>query len=201
MLVTVSGIVGSGKTTTAKLLADALRNRGIEPVEVWNFRSLPCFTWSGGQQPRSMDRLDARAGSARGLNYTRRPLTAILAAGYAVRILSFRWYRFTHRDSHHVCNRYFYDNFAHFELGSRSERLWAALLRWLIPRPDLAILLVASTDTIAQRRGNYSAEYLSEVMAAYARLPRLFPQVQTVATDNEASFARVNELAGGLRRQ
>ena len=199
MLVTISGIVGSGKTTIAKHVAEGLRGDGGDPVEIWNFRSLECFEWLRDRTTRTTEVVDGREASVRGVDYTPRTLTASLTAGYVLRILSFRWYRFRHRGRHHICNRYFYDNFAHFELRTRGERFWARLLRALIPRPDLAILLTAASDTIAQRRRRYSQDYLSPVAAAYTRLPRLFPEVRIIATDSETAFARARELAGALR--
>jgi thymidylate kinase len=199
MLVTVSGIVGSGKTTAAKAVAARLRHDGIEPVELWNFRTLECFTRLRKAAPTTNDSVEGPADSPRGLHYRPRTLTAALAAGYAVRILAFRRYRSRRRGAHHICNRYFYDNFSHFALRTRRERFWLALLRLLVPTPDLAILVVASPATIAERRPNYAPEYLSAVGAASARLPGLFPELQTVSTDGEGGLARVNDLASALR--
>ena len=201
MLVTVSGIVGSGKTTAVRVVADRMRANDAHPVEVWNFRSLECFAWLGRRAPRTGRRLHTPPVPQRGRHYVPRTLTALMALGYALRILSFRWYRFKHRGSHHICNRYFYDNFAHFALGTRRERLWMALLRMLIPQPDLAILVVASPTTIAGRRPNYAPEYLSEVSAGYARLVQLFPRMQTVSTDREAGLVAVSQLTDALHRR
>jgi thymidylate kinase len=199
MLVTVSGIVGGGKTTTAKIVTERLRHNAIEPVEVWNFRRLACFARLSRRAPDSLDGFDAVAPAQRGVNYAPRTFTAALAVGYAVRIVSFRRYRFRRRGTHHVCNRYFYDNFAHFALRTRRERFWLALLRFLIPTPDLAILVVASPSTISHRRSNYAPEYLSAVAAAYERLPGLFPELRTVSTDSDDATALVSDLAGALR--
>jgi thymidylate kinase len=200
MLVTVSGIVGSGKSTATKAIANRLRQDGIEPVELWNFRELECFRRLGRRSPKVADTAEADVESPRGMHYTPRTLTAVLAAGYALRILAFRRHRRRRRATHHVCNRYFYDNISHFALRTWQERFWLTFLRLLIPTPDLAILVVASPDTIARRRPNYAPEYLAAVGDAYARLPVLFPELRTISTDEEGALAGVNDLGAALRR-
>ena len=195
MLVTVSGMVGSGKSTAVTHIVALLRQEGFLNVEAWNFRSLPCFGRT--RADRDGDTSDGVPGSnsvpERGRGYTRRRLTAALAMGYIARAVSFRVYRLSHRGPR-VCNRYFFDNFSHFELESRRERLWLGLLRVLLPRPDLAILLVASADTIARRRPNYSSDYVAQVHAAYAELPNLFPELEVLSTDEPGALNRLDAL-------
>jgi len=196
MLVTVSGMVGSGKSTAVAHIVALLRKEGLPNAEALNFRSLPCFGRSRDTERRG-DPLSAAADSQpdaqRGRGYRRRRLTALLAVGYISRSVAFRLYRRRHRGAH-VCNRYFFDSFSHFELESRGERMWLGLLRLSLPRPDLAILLVASPDTIARRRPNYSNGYLSQVQMAYARLPTLFPELEVLSTDEPGALYKLDAL-------
>ncbi len=76
-----------------------------------------------------------------------------------------------------VANRYFYDNLAHYDLDTPRRAPLRGLLARLMPRPDVAILLLASPETIAARRSNYSREYVDAVEDAYRRLPDWFPQL------------------------
>lgn len=196
MLVTVSGIVGSGKSTVVRHIIEVLEHDGVAAT-YWHFRSLPCFTFRVGRPRRKTSREDREQAPAERWNeYQRRRLTARLTLGYMGRILAFRLFR-RWRGSREcqISNRYFYDNFVHYELNTRIERMYAALLRRLVPVPDVAILLVASLSTIAARRPEYSADYLSSVEHAYKNLRLLFPQLVEISTDpGEPTFDRVDVL-------
>ena len=199
MLVTVSGMVGSGKSTAVAHIVSLLRREGVPDVEAWNFQTLPCFSARRADARGRTAELRQPGHEARGHGYTRRRLTAPLALGYAWRAVAFRLYRRRHPGTH-VCNRYFFDNFSHFHLTARSERCWLAFVRLLVPRPDLAILMVASPGTIASRRPMYSREYLTQVGTAYDSLQRLFPVLQPVPSEADGSFdaldSAVEQLAG-----
>lgn len=112
-----------------------------------------------------------------------RRLTAAVTAGYAVRILAFRLSGVGAGSRCDVLDRYFYDNFVHYELTSRRERLYARFLRRLIPAPDAAILLLASDRAIAERRRKYAHEYLVTVAKRYEELTGLFPHLVCIRTD------------------
>ena len=111
------------------------------------------------------------------------------ALGYLGRAIAFRAFRRMSRDGDiDVCDRYFYDNLAHYELRSHRERLYERLLRAFMPTPDLAILLVASPDTLTQRRPEFAGEYLSSVSTAFAELRHRWPELVEINTDPDAGF-------------
>jgi hypothetical protein len=112
-----------------------------------------------------------------------RSLSLVRAAGYAVRIVAFRLSRVGSASRCDVLDRYFYDNLVQYGLTSAVERGCVWLLRRLIPRPALAILVVASDETIAIRRGNYAPEYVLVAGRQYRELPRWFPELVTIHTD------------------
>lgn len=200
MLITLSGMVGSGKSTIARELARIFEQDGRR-VQQWRFQSLPCFRWFGGasrQQPSAPRSSSPEApGAMRGVGYRRRRLTAALAAGYAARMVAFRVFlwREGKADDVLICDRYFYDNFAHWQLATRRERLYARLLHWLMPTPDLAIVLRARSEAIAARNPGYAPEYLVNVAAAYERLDTRFQEVTVIETDaSAATRARLERL-------
>lgn len=200
MLVTVSGMVGSGKSTTATHVVSLLRKGGHLTAEAWNFRALPCFQWRQRTARRSEPGKDEAAAISpmRWTGYRLRRLTFTVTAGYAVRMLAFRLYRRRHGAGPHVCNRFFYDSIAHYELRTPLERLWLRLLRWTMPRPDLAILMTASPSTIRSRRPTYSDEYLQAVWRAYHTLPQHFPELVVVSTDNHSASSEILRLVKEL---
>jgi thymidylate kinase len=184
MLVTISGIVGSGKSTTARRVAEMVSAAGFAP-ERHRFRFLPLL---GLQRRRARDEPPERsdgpkaAEMLRGRGFSPRRLSAVLALGYAARIMAFRLFRVGAGSRCDILDRYFYDNLVQFALSTRRERVYARLLAAVIPRPDLAVLLVAAPETIAARRGNYAPEYLTAVGRQYARLPELFPNLVRIDT-------------------
>jgi hypothetical protein len=107
-----------------------------------------------------------------------------------------------------VLDRYFYDSFVHFTLSSARERLYLAALRWLIPVPDIALVLIASDHTIARRRPDYAPEYVSAAGDKYRTLRTHFPELIEVSADDAETVldqlttlvrGRLNPLPAGAR--
>jgi thymidylate kinase len=217
MLVTFSGIVGSGKTTAARSAARALSAAGV-PAEYRRFRRLPCFTaldpsrWlgrNGGGAPAPAadgDGEDQDRGQTRGGTRTRRlPLTITATLGYAARALAFRAYVGTSRGPCIVLDRYFYDSLAHYRLTGRRERLYVALLDRLIPVPDAAILLMPSPALVAARRPHYTAAYISRVIDGFDALRACCARLEPVSADDPQAVDRAlatltSRLAGAAGR-
>ncbi|NOT26783.1 MAG: hypothetical protein HOP16_11850 [Acidobacteria bacterium] len=200
MLISVSGIVGSGKTTVANRLLDLLRAAGRDATCL-RFQTLPCFTFLRSplrtNQP-ARDRAAERADDVpvmRSSGYRKKTLTLIVTLTYIARFVTFRIYRLSWRSERtYVLNRYFYDLFVHYRLEGRAERFYFAALRALMPVTDVALLLVASPETIAQRRANYSREYLSALGDAYVRLRESFPELIEIRTDPGAGVESLDRI-------
>jgi thymidylate kinase len=88
-----------------------------------------------------------------------------------------------------VCNRYFFDNLAHYHLEGPSVSGRVGLLRRLMPRPDLALLMVASSDAISLRRPGYAPEYVQRLGQGYQELVRQFPELVVVESNPGADTA------------
>jgi len=183
ILVTVSGMVGAGKSTGESRILRLLRRKDVR-AESWRFRTLPCFAFPFGssQGPDAPSRRPPR--TVRGRGYKRRPLTFGATVGYLGRMVAFRVYRRWRQPAGWtVCNRYFYDSLAHFDLDAHEARKYLVALRWFMPQPDLAILFAASPAVIAERRPLYAGEYLEQVGQAYSRLTATFPNLVVVNSD------------------
>lgn len=184
----MSGVVGSGKSNAADQIARIVEGDGLR-ARVLRFQWLPCFTWFRwpGQRPTGTAPIAEGRQVRRG--YRRKRLSAGATLGYVARTLAFRLFRRVTSDSQvDVCDRYFYDNLAHYEFRSRRERIYERVLRAFMPTPDLAILLAASPDTLAQRRPEFAGEYLSTVSTAFAELRRQWPELVEINTDGDARF-------------
>jgi hypothetical protein len=204
MLITISGMVGSGKSTAASRVVEFLRQAGLDAhPHRFRFLDLPGFEKKRADNSNSSGRAD-RERSSRGSGFRVRRLTASRFAGYAVRVVSFRLSSFGSPTRCDVLDRYFYDNFVQYSLTSPAERLYLRLLRRLIPKPDAAILLIASDATISMRRPNYIAEYVATAGRRYRDLPLLFPNLVTIRTDvdegNGGQISAIIEQAVQRRR-
>lgn len=195
MLVTVSGIVGSGKTTAANRILAVLSTQGVA-ARHRRFQTLPCFTLL--KPPNRQSSAAAHANGEfsseanitptgrqlRWRHYRRKRLTAIHTAGYVARIVAFRLYRLSWPATEiTILNRYFYDALVHYRCSTPLQRLYCTIVRRLIPVPDLAIVLVATPQTIARRRPDYSGEYLEALDGAYRELASSIPGLVIVSTD------------------
>ena len=183
VLVTVSGMVGAGKSSGESRMLRMLHDARV-PAEAWRFRTLPCFSLPFGSSAASNAAAASPARSVRGRGYRRKRLTFGATAAYLWRMAAFRVYRlWRHPDGWTICNRYFYDNLAHYELDTPGAGTYLTVLRRFMPRPDLAIVFVASPAVIAERRPQYSAEYLNQVGQSYSSVIARFPELVVVNTD------------------
>lgn len=191
LLITVSGVAGSGKTTAVRDIIGHLERSG-KTVEYWRFQTLPCFrllrrgpTRAATENPSGMG-----APTQRWSGYRRRPLTARATLAYLARMVAFGVFRWMDRDGgYRVSNRYFYDNFPQFTVSTRRQRFYRRLLRRWTPKPDLALLMVASVETLATRRPNYSREYFEQLAGAYHELDLWCDGLVEVSTEPDHSSA------------
>ena len=190
MLITVSGMVGSGKTTIVREIVTFAAAHGIA-ARAHRFQSLPCisFRLRPSQRARNAESQDATKAPApaspRWSGYTRKRLTAAAVVVFIVRIVAFRVYRRTlwRAAEWHVLNRYFYDSLCHYQPRSSVERLYYAIVTASIPRPDVAILVTAGLDTIHARRPEYAREYVELVGESYARVAADIPGLIALSTE------------------
>lgn len=196
MLITFSGMVGSGKSTAGKHVAGVLAAAGV-PCHYVRFRTLGITPFKSSSDKRGAGKQvpNVRVVS-RASGFQLRRLTAAITCGYLARMLAFRWLGPSRTASEwFILDRYFYDSFVHYGLGTRRERLYAMLLQRVMPVPDIAVLLVASSETIAARRPDYAPEYISLAGRGYGRLRARFPELIEIRTDRgEPVLGRLERL-------
>jgi len=199
-LITFSGMVGSGKTTNAKKTMRLLNELGYSPYYL-RFRFL---RWSHLVKPPAPEpwRAERRANRSRqrgrrSLHESNRQLhpgkrlSLVRFMGYLIRVLRFRLILFRHyRERLVVVNRYFYDSLAHYRFSTRRERAYSWVLNGLIPKPDLAFLLVLRPESARRRRPSYSRAALRRLSENYQNLLKNVKHLSVVATDNLATGDR-----------
>src|SRR5688572_9950645 len=143
MLITFSGMVGSGKSTCAKHVMNLLESADID-CRYLRFRSLGLLGFRGRRPRRGDDQPAAAHGGARWSGFQPRTLTAFTACGYLARIVAFRLFGHPGPRACHVLDRFFYDSFVHYRLNTRLERWYMTAIRHVMPVPDVAVLLLAT---------------------------------------------------------
>jgi thymidylate kinase len=186
MLITFSGMDGSGKSTNISSLIRALEDSGnrVKLITFWdNVVVLPKFrskvtaaVFQGetgiGAPDKPVERRDKNL----------RPWYATLGRCvlYFFDAIHLRWvakHAFDGRTNIVVFDRYLFDQLTTLPLQNNFARAYARFLFSLVPRPDLAFLLDADPEAAFKRKPEYPVEFLRQ----YRR-----------------SYAEVNDLLGGM---
>jgi thymidylate kinase len=210
MLITFSGIVGSGKSTNAKYVRDLMADSPDQPVYL-RFRFL---SWrkmlANSSQKRARSNRDKKEVNRETPRTNKvMPLTLVRFAGYLVRMLNFHLLKqIKLRNRVAICDRYFYDNLAHYHLKNRRERFYFKILRKAMPKPDICFMLMAEPETILQRRGHYESNYIYTLSENYKKMAGAFSNLIVVKTDETKEIGssitrhirdRMNENPKGKR--
>jgi len=192
MLITFSGIVGSGKSTNAKQAYRFLQEQGLSVVYL-RFRFL---TFGKIFQPLS-EKKQTTAGSPSQRKLKKRraheplrrqpfvELTLGRALGYFCRSLIFRIFAASRlRRKIVILDRFYYDSLVHYKLQSRRERFYLMLLKKALPAPNLALMLIARPQIILRRRPNYDGEYVHQLYQNYKQVAHEFPNIVILPTDS-----------------
>jgi thymidylate kinase len=207
MLITFSGIVGSGKSTNAKHVFKFLQEQGYPAVYIrfrfltWRkiFRPLP----TKRKRPHAQKKAAPKAHDKPLRCQPTVPLTLVRFLGYLCRTLIFRAFvRMRLRQKIAIMDRFYYDSFTHYKLMSRAERVYLWILKKAMPAPDLALMLIAEPKVILRRRPHYEAGYVRELYLNYTQIAREFPNLVTIKTDHldALSVAILQHLHNALQR-
>jgi hypothetical protein len=202
IIVSLSGAVGSGKSTTARAVVESLRAQGraAEHVRFQDFVALRIPT-----ERRRAPRIQAagaipsahRPPRERRHAYRLRPLTLSVTAGYLLRIALFRIsLRRWPKDTVLVFDRYFFDSLVHFDLEGAG--LLLQVLEWAIPVPTVAGVLLIPKQTLRDRRPEYSADYARLATDAYEQLAKRFVCLIAIRTPGTLPHIDASRLVGEL---
>jgi thymidylate kinase len=189
ILISFSGLDGSGKTTQITALLEAAAQLGLPTrlINFWDdvvvgtrFRQAFVHTVFGSEQGvgapgKPVERRDknVRAGY----------LTLMRHLLYLADALHLRMVLFRARHSGArviVIDRYLYDELTNLPLEHPFCRAYASLLAWIAPRPDLAFLLDAEPDLARARKPEYSLNFMCLSRRSYFRLAQLLGYITVV---------------------
>jgi glycosyltransferase involved in cell wall biosynthesis len=191
MLITFSGLDGSGKSTLIAWLRAALERHGHsvavlhmnDDVGVYAYlrharNAVLRLLGREVPQPRpgGTDALDVpRAGTGRRLRAAMRPVRnavvwspAVRRCVYLIDLLVFACYRlYFERLKKRVLimDRYFYDTLV--DVSVNGDYHWSRLLNFFTPTPDVTVLMDVPPEVAFGRKGEHSVDYLGRRWTAY----------------------------------
>lgn len=185
MIITFSGVDGSGKSTQAAFVASLLAARG------WHCTTLHMTRWTWvykiGQRTTRGERKSAsgQGGGDRA--------TAVLRTSIAlVDLLRFWLLRIRlGQETAILCDRYFYDLGIQGLYKGHYAHWFLRLYWWLSPKPDLAFLLDVPPKTAEAREGGeHASHYYEQKRTLYNTVRPPWPLV-TVSTEALAQTERM----------
>lgn len=79
-----------------------------------------------------------------------------------------------------IMDRYIYDELANLPLGNPLTRWFVNMVAWIVPRPDVAYLLDADPEAARARKPEYPVDFMRQCRAAYFRLAELLGSLTIV---------------------
>jgi thymidylate kinase len=207
MLITFSGLDGSGKSTLVDYLKESLEkeNRKVA-VSHMNYdvglysvlRLLKKKVLSSDNETQShAPREAAHAGKFRNrtakLRYMLVWNKSLRLAIYPIDVLIFLCYRIYVEKLNRqvlIMDRYFYDTLVDVTGAKRSFRL--RFLSWLTPTPTLPVYLDISPEKAFARKNEYSVDYLNHRRLSYHKLISALPDMLVLSTDQDLDTTRLN---------
>lgn len=188
--VSFSGVDGAGKTTQIDNLCAFLEERGVryrvfrfwdDIAQLTNVREGTGHrVFKGEKGIGSPDKpINRRDKNVRGF-----PMTCIRMFLYFVDAVSTRkvFRRAMASDVEFVIfDRYTYDELANLNLQNAAVRAYAKFIMWLVPRPDVSVLLDADPDAARARKPEYPIDFIRLNRQAYFDLNRVVGGLTVVA--------------------
>jgi thymidylate kinase len=97
-----------------------------------------------------------------------------------------------------IMDRYFYDTLVDITGAHRS--LQTRLLSWIIPSPNLSIYLDCNPEKAFVRKNEYSVDYLDRRRLSYLKLISALPSVLVLCTDHDLDAIRLS-LTSAVRER
>ncbi|MFN2491856.1 MAG: hypothetical protein ABR501_03115 [Pyrinomonadaceae bacterium] len=221
MLITVSGLDGSGKSTVVDWLKESLENEnqrvavshmnydvGVYPairflIAKTTRRHNGCSEGSSSAQhrPRKLEHEGRWRTAVANLRYKLIWNKGLRSLIYPLDVLIFILYRAYIEKLNRqilIMDRYFYDTLVDVAEGRHLTGL--RFLSWLTPTPDLSVYLDVSAEKAFARKNEYSVAYLNRRRLSYQKLTRDLPGILVIPTDQDVDATRLR-LTSAVRER
>jgi thymidylate kinase len=182
LLISFSGLDGSGKSTQIENLSSYLRDKGLRTANLafWDDVVLG--------KPYREGFVHRVYGSEKGIGTPEKPvnrrdknvrkwyLSLIRHGLYLLDALHLRWViARTQRFSVDaiIMDRYIYDELANLPLSNPLSRAFVRFVSWIVPRPDVAYLLDADPEAARARKPEYPVDFMRECRVSYMKLAEI----------------------------
>ena len=201
LLVSFSGLDGSGKSTQISNLVRALHANGYRTKQLafWDnvvvgSRFREGFVHKAYKSQRGIG-APGEPVERRDKNVRRWYLTLARHLLYFIDALHLRFVvgsaRRTGADVV-ILDRYIYDELANLPLSSPMTRAYVRFVNWMVPRPDVAYLLDADPEAARERKPEYPVDFMRECRRAYKNLAMIMGRITVIPPlDLEAAKAAV----------
>lgn len=212
LLITFSGLDGAGKTTQIRMLQSRLEDQGhlFETMTMYDDISLAARfrkRWKPdgsrgdqekkGTRPQQADRqfrLDKNKDEV--TTVALRAIIYLFDLLYFSTVARFRW---TKNLEVLVMDRYFYDSLANLVSARSFTSVYVWAFKRILPKPDLAVLLLVAPEIAFERKPEYPLEYLQRRELAYRKVFQGVPN--SLLIDGAEDQRRIHGyIAGELNR-
>ena len=179
LLISFSGLDGSGKSTQIENLNSYLRDNGLRTANLTFWDDVVV-----GKRYRE-GFVHKVYGSEKGIGTPEKPvnrrdknvrkwyLSLARHALYLLDALHLRWViartrRFAVEAI--IMDRYIYDELANLPLSNALSRAFVRFISWIVPHPDVAYLLDADPEAARARKPEYPVDFMRDCRASYMRL-------------------------------
>jgi thymidylate kinase len=182
VLVSFSGVDGAGKTTQITNLREIISRLGLEHELITFWDDVVVGT-------RYRENFVHRVyGSEQGIGAPDKPVNRrdknvrkwyLTIARHFLYLLDAIHLRFVigraeMSDNHViVMDRYIYDELANLPIGNPVSNAFIRLVRFIVPKPDIAYLLDADPEVARARKPEYPVEFMQKCRRSYFKLSRL----------------------------
>ena len=171
MLITFSGLDGTGKTTHARKTVEFLRKNNIKARYVRMYRAslLYCL---GRLMPQKMRNNMVESQFSRRKTLKNDILNTIRKVTCLIDLLIFRLIYLTNnlKTTTMVYDRYFYDVLVHLMYLQKKNNIFTRIYAFLIKKPTISFLLITTPEKAYQRKKEYNQNYFDEKQELYLRI-------------------------------
>lgn len=185
LVVSFSGLVGTGKTACARYVAYELRNENL-PAYYISYQSVSLKSFF--EEKKKITRYKRRIKPPKNKklrfeNYNPRSYLNFLVVMFYYLWKVYFFFLLVHlkyRNDIVIVDRFIFDNIVNYKLNDKRFQFLCRFFLKLLPLPVLSFVLYADFDTIMKERPFYDPDYIRTHLENYAYLKEIYPDMVMV---------------------